>query len=411
MQQSSAASPGRRLEYIALHPGNIEQYLPLGEPVPRHVLHINADGKTYHASSKRAWELSSLCDNLRLAIVVEQESAAVETYDFVPTDAVVSKADQPQSDYDFVPTDADEQPQPEGDINFPQFSDEKKREINSPSPPVINFPQFPNAEPVGKSGETIQFLPNSVREKLLASGKIAACRVYEALAVLGWNDARLFDAAEAIAACVPFGISSKVTREALSAENAILFPLLHPNTHQECINALDITVYRRGRGRPPGSSKRYRLAAALAICKELGVAATYSDPIPLDSLKSSDAYRQALAGALLTRAPGVYTVDWLAGRIGVTRRTLQSYHANLGVVAEPRQVEIELTAANFETELPGDNRKARRENLYLSYGGRAGKFTPTQKEYLRMRGEEKEYRVILTRQIGNYYSIPEGRQP
>lgn len=249
--------------------------------------------------------------------------------------------------------------------------------------------------------EIIQFLPNSVREKLLERGSTDAPRAFEALAAVGWDDGRAFDAKIAIATCKPFGIGRDAVYAALATTELFNSEELQPVKDVSlCTHVPE--AEKRGRGRPPGAARRYRLASITAICQELGVSNTLSDPLPVKALRSAQAYRSALHGALLLRAPGEYTRGLLAARLGVSRRTLYSYDVMQGVVAEERFTDIEITRANLAQELPEKDRHKRPENRFIFVGNDKRRYFPTQEEARRLL-DGGAGRLMLRRQTGNYY--------
>jgi len=79
----------------------------------------------------------------------------------------------------------------------------------------------------------------------------------------------------------------------------------------------------------------YQIPTTVYLCNILKVDGSLSDTLRLQDLQSAGAYRQALHRELIRRLSPMVRVDWLAGRLGVHRRTIFRYNVQLNVTVTP----------------------------------------------------------------------------
>lgn len=112
------------------------------------------------------------------------------------------------------------------------------------------------------------------------------------------------------------------------------------------------TKNRRGRPRT-----HYRIPAADDLRRALGLASASAadavcDPITADDLRSVRTYRAALEREFIRRCPGQYPQQWLAERLGVSVRSIYTYHRDADISATPCFVTTSITWANYTTIPP-----------------------------------------------------------
>jgi hypothetical protein len=113
-------------------------------------------------------------------------------------------------------------------------------------------------------------------------------------------------------------------------------PLTHTNvasaiavdTNNKCLLFRAAESDENPRGRPP---KSYRMPDIATLCARFGVQFSSSDPVTKADLQSTKTYRQAMQREFIKRRPGLYSMNWLADRLGVTKRTLQRYRPNIPI--------------------------------------------------------------------------------
>ena len=112
--------------------------------------------------------------------------------------------------------------------------------------------------------------------------------------------------------------------------------------------------------------KQYRMPSETELCQWLGVDSESSpqDAIQIEDLQSARLYRQKLEYELIRRRPGRYPMGWLADRLGVSPRTIYSYHRDSGVEVIPCFESESITWHNLQQKLP-DAALAKRAGIDL----------------------------------------------
>ncbi len=96
----------------------------------------------------------------------------------------------------------------------------------------------------------------------------------------------------------------------------------------------------------------YRFPSADELRRILGMSVTVSDPITESDLSSPKTYRAALEREFIKRRPGQYPQGWLADRLGVSVRSIYSYHAAENIEALECWDAVPLTWENLEQAIP-----------------------------------------------------------
>jgi hypothetical protein len=168
-------------------------------------------------------------------------------------------------------------------------------------------------------------LDNGSREKLLDLKMGYAALVLDVLLKM-WPVGQRFTERQALAQVQLFGIGRRTLRNALqcvphrtSVFGTRLFPLAG--------------FERPKRGRP---ARAYKLPSAAEVARQLSSERTPSDELKPDDLRGLTAYRVALYRELIRRSPGFYTRGWLAGRLGVSKRTVRDYDKRAGIKVTPQ---------------------------------------------------------------------------
>ena len=112
--------------------------------------------------------------------------------------------------------------------------------------------------------------------------------------------------------------------------------------------------------------KQYRMPSEAELCEWLGIdpQPAPQDPIRIEDLQSVRLYRQRLEYELIRRRPGQYPMGWLADRLGVSPRTIYSYHRDTGIEVIPCFESEPITWFNLQQKLP-DAALAKRAGLDL----------------------------------------------
>jgi len=252
-------------------------------------------------------------------------------------------------------------------------------------------------------------LPNLTREKLLADNHVAFLRVIEGLYLKGYQPNDIVTRPEILAALdgiVGRNSVDKALNTVFHSKKAA-FSVYTPHA-----NAAVLTDSERSKKCfLDGVKKRGQLERVVvipspnAITEALGVAhSQIRDDLTLADLSSPKALRTRLHKAFLQRRSSHYSVRFLAQRLGVTRRTVQSYNAEDPTIrAQVRIAQTPLYAGNLSQVLPkGDDWKPhpgvwledRKRNRYPAVQEIAAKLFKQGKKHL-----------SLMRQLTNWWYV------
>ncbi len=210
-------------------------------------------------------------------------------------------------------------------------------------------------------------IDNGIRETMLKyPDGTAFLRVYETLITRGFVSDQAFTRLEALT--VLKGIVGDYSlRKALklTINGERLIPEIPPpvpptsanadpgggleNKAKRCFVPRQKPTRSHYRHRPPIV---YRFPSADDLRRILGVSVTVSDPTSETDLSSPKTYRAALEREFIKRRPGQYPQGWLASRLGVSVRSIYSYHAAENIVGEACFESIPLTWENLEQAIP-----------------------------------------------------------
>ncbi len=210
-------------------------------------------------------------------------------------------------------------------------------------------------------------IDNGIREALLKhSDGTAFLRVYETLTQRGFVSNQTFTRLEALA--VLKGIVGdyslrKALKLSINGERLIReIPPPAPPTSADadpdgCLEnkAKRCFVLRQKPTRSLYSHRppiAYRFPSPEELRRILGVSVTVSDPISESDLSSPKTYRAALEREFIKRRPGQYPQGWLASRLGVSVRSIYSYHAAENIEALECCDAVPLTWENLEQAIP-----------------------------------------------------------
>jgi hypothetical protein len=163
-------------------------------------------------------------------------------------------------------------------------------------------------------------LDNGSRETLLAIKMGSAALTIDVLLKV-WGAGQRFTERQALAEVQHLGIGRRTLRNALYAA-----PRRHRLFHRA-------GIHRPKRGRP---AQLYELPSAAEVASRLGISRTPSDELKPADLRGLTTYRAALHREFIRRSPGVYTRGWLAGRLGVSKRTVRDYDKRAGIKVTPQ---------------------------------------------------------------------------
>jgi|GEM_PF-4421576 len=163
-------------------------------------------------------------------------------------------------------------------------------------------------------------LDTGSREILLAIKMGFAALTIDAL-LKTWGVGQRFSERQALAELQHLGIGRRSLRNALHAAPR----------RRRLFNFAGI--HRPKRGRP---AQLYELPSAAEVASRLGIPRTLSDELKPADLHGLTKYRAALHREFIRRSPGVYTRGWLAGRLGVSKRTVRAYDKRAGIKVTPQ---------------------------------------------------------------------------
>jgi hypothetical protein len=166
-------------------------------------------------------------------------------------------------------------------------------------------------------------LSTATREKLLQTDREYLARTLDALYITGWDGGHCFSEAEALAALKPMGIGRRVLRRALDEEEF-----------------LPIVEIRQTKGRPV---RLHRLPSQREVAKLLGVEDGPGDELSEEDVRRGN-YKLALHREMIKRRNGLQTsMEWMAGRLGVHRRTIRRFNKKLQIRVEQVFEKVVLT--------------------------------------------------------------------
>jgi hypothetical protein len=158
-------------------------------------------------------------------------------------------------------------------------------------------------------------LSTAAREQLLQTEREYLARTLDGLYIAGWSPGRQFSEAAALAALKPLGVGRRALRRAL--EEVQFFPV--------------IAVQRRKLGRPV---KLHRLPSPEEAANILDVSGESGDELEPEDMKRGN-YKLALHREMIKRRNGEQTsLDWMAGRLHVHRRTIRRFNKKLRIQVE-----------------------------------------------------------------------------
>lgn len=210
---------------------------------------------------------------------------------------------------------------------------------------------------------TLSQLPNSIREALLKKGLTCVARVLDGLFLNGFKSGDIVTKK-----IVTDTLQGQVGRHSILAtfsamlNSAIsVFETINPppktpthtsvakgknKEHQtKCFLFSQSKPDKSPRGRIPA---QFRIPDLNVLCDILHVPFTRSDPLQSDDIQRAKTYRQAVHRELIKRRPSMYHRQWLAMRIGVSRRTSQRYDNEIvGIQRKPMFIYQAITWKNL----------------------------------------------------------------
>jgi Bifunctional DNA primase/polymerase, N-terminal len=209
-------------------------------------------------------------------------------------------------------------------------------------------------------------LPNTVREALMQRKLTYVIRTLEGLLLVGFHPGKAFTADQAIQA-----LKGIVGRD--SVYNALntrapngqpFFPLRVPSALPKASNeaakqkqrlktkkCFFVTEKKSGIKKKGIPARRFKLPHIKDLCRLLDVKSSGSDPLTRDDLMSAHQTRMALHRELIKRRPGAYSRRWLANRLGVSRRTINTYNQHIPIHTRPSYHETSLSWTSIDRML------------------------------------------------------------
>ena len=203
-------------------------------------------------------------------------------------------------------------------------------------------------------------LPNSLREILLQNNHVALVRVLDGLLLKGITECQPLT--ERMICEVLQGIVGRHSvRRALQAcaDGQAIFradPSPKPpsqtafatasadSSNNKCL-LFRMTESNKSRcGRP---ATYYLMPKIADLCALFSVELKGGDTLQIDDCRSGRRYREALNRELFRRRPGRYTVEWLAKRLGISKRTCQRYHRQSQVIIDSTYHELSIDSGKL----------------------------------------------------------------
>ncbi len=252
-------------------------------------------------------------------------------------------------------------------------------------------------------------LPNSLREHLLQQGKTALARVLDGLLLAGVREGQKVSEKfmrialegrigrhsirKALAEIDPSGAAIFVknpsprppTLTAVAAANA-------EESNNPC-ELFRVTEPDKNRGRP---TTYYVVPQIDALCERFGLQRTGGDDLHREDVNSVRKYRQALHRELIRRRPGQYSGNWLAARLGLSKRSIQRYRQDVPLKQRPMYHTTWITWQTLE-KLPHE---ADVEGAFLQ-DATGKRYPATQAIARRLLG--RGLSIAYQRQTSNYY--------
>ncbi|MCA9916147.1 MAG: hypothetical protein KC496_22480, partial [Anaerolineae bacterium] len=222
-----------------------------------------------------------------------------------------------------------------------------------------------------KAVEPQQSLPNSLREHLLQTDQVALARVLDGLLMAGVQEGQIISE-KFMRITLEGQIGRQSIRKSLVATDPEGQPVFAKNpsprpptptavaaaTAERSNNSCElfrVTEPDKKRGRPTTS---YIMPNLDALCARFGLKRTAADDIQREDLWSTRKYRQALHREFIKRRPGQYSGDWLAGRLGISKRSIQRYRQDVPLHQKPNYHSTWITWETLhnlphEAEVPG----------------------------------------------------------
>ncbi len=217
-----------------------------------------------------------------------------------------------------------------------------------------------------RRGEGEGALPNSVREALMQRKLTYVVRTLEGLLLSGFREGKGFTANQAIQA-----LKGIVGRDSVYHALNALAPSGQPFFPQRIPSALPIasneaanqkqrlktkkcffvTEKKSGMKKRGSKQRRFKMPTIKRLCRLLGVKSSGSDPLTRDDLRSAHQTRMALHRELIKRRPGEYSRRWLANRLGVSRRTINTYNHRIPIHTRPTYHESSLSWTTIDNLL------------------------------------------------------------
>lgn len=247
--------------------------------------------------------------------------------------------------------------QPAHGEHRPETPAQREREARRTIASVYTRPPRPQAS------STVAALPNRLREALLQAGHVNALRVLEAALMAGLQGGICVTEAllcerlagmvgrhsirAALSVVLPNGepLFAQVDPSPRPLTPTTVAPGIRQCSDKDCSLSGATAPDKNRRGRP---ARVFLLPDLAALCQRMGVRGGMADPLTAADLRSGRSYRVGLHRELIKRRPGRYGVDWLAGRLGISRRSVQRYHRAAGVRPQACYRELGIGWGNLE---------------------------------------------------------------
>ncbi len=252
----------------------------------------------------------------------------------------------------------------------PESPQLRQREAYATIRSAFSRPPRPILPPPSVNGEAsgVRFLglPNTLREALMQRKLTCVVRTLEGLYQAGFRPGRGFTTDQAIQA-----LKGIVGRDSVYNALNALAPNGQPFFPQRSPSALPpaskeaarqkqtlktkkcffVTEKKSGIKKRGPKQRRFKFPQLAALCKLLDVKTSSSDPLTPEDLTSARQTRMALHRELIKRRPAEYSRRWLANRLGVSRRTINTYNTLIPIHTQPTYHDTPLSWSNIDNLL------------------------------------------------------------
>ncbi|MEP6985982.1 MAG: bifunctional DNA primase/polymerase [Chloroflexota bacterium] len=204
-------------------------------------------------------------------------------------------------------------------------------------------------------------MSNSAREALIQQKMTFVVRTHEGLHSKGIQAGQFISGQQAVELLKGLVGRDSILAALKAKHNGLpIFAPVSPHNAVATDNSLQLSktaylIERKNQEKPQGGrpTHYYKMPSNRELCQLLEVEITSSDPLTAEDYASARQMRMGLQRELIKRRPGQYPRRWLARRLGITKRTLDTYHRLIPIQKRVMYFETPITWKTIE-RLPFD---------------------------------------------------------